>query len=149
LLAESTAAARRYRRYTVEADPARFQFPDSGGTPIYFWDPLGKEAGSPARIHHWMNNFPDITIWQGAIEAPDEPCTGPALATLCKRGLNWTLAVTDHLRAAPGVISRIVERDGAATRLAISRARPGVADDDGLAAFDEGLAWLADIGVKT
>lgn len=120
----SQAAADRYRRYTVDVDPTRFQFPGGLGTPIYFWDPLGTDVGAASHIHHWMNHYPDVTIWQGVIEAPDEPCSGEALSLLCRRGLKWMLAVAGYLRDYPGVIEHIVEKDRGTSRFAIKRVRP-------------------------
>ena len=89
----------RYRRYGVEFDPGSFKADLVDGVLIYTAlkglkaDPQA-EGGLYQRM---MQRYPNITIWAGATESPDETAQGDWLKLVATAGLQWDKANLDYL----------------------------------------------------
>ena len=72
-----------------------------------------------------MARFPNVTIWNGTTEAPDETAYGDWLKLVATAGLQWDKASLDYLVEGRHVVERHSEAfaDGVVT-FSINRPRP-------------------------
>ncbi len=106
----------RYRRYGAAFDPDVFRLPMTDSVLIEM--PLKGSRGGGGGYN------PEITIWSGITEAPDETAYGPWMDLVAKAGLSWDQAILDYLYDG----DHEVERSGSAfrggTTLRMQRPRP-------------------------
>jgi hypothetical protein len=109
----------RYRRYTLPFDDENFKLALTGGLLIYN-SPKGSRP-SPA-AGDFMVRQPNVTIWTGSTEAPDETAYGDWLRLVATAGLQWDEAVLQYLLDGDHTIDR--RFDGYADGLTIGWHRP-------------------------
>jgi hypothetical protein len=74
---------------------------------------------------------PDITIWSGTTEAPDETAYGPYMELVAKAGLSWDQAVLDYLYEAPHEVRRSGSRFFGGVSIKMNRPRPAETEEEG------------------
>lgn len=84
----------RYRRYTVAHDDENFRMGFTEGVLIYT-PPKGSRASPGAS--DFMVRQPNVTIWTGSTEAPDETAYGDWLKLVATAGLQWDKAILQYL----------------------------------------------------
>jgi hypothetical protein len=111
----------RYRRYTFAFDQTRFKLNFADGV-LTYTDIKGSKPS--ASVNSYMRNYPNVTVWDGASEAPDETASGDWLRLVCTAGLTWDEAVLDYYASG----HEAVERKGIAFQggvsLGVNRPRP-------------------------
>ena len=73
---------------------------------------------------------PDVTIWSGITEAPDETAYGPWMELMGKAGLSWDQAITDYLYDGDHTINRSGSLFFGGVTLRMNRPRPPEKSDD-------------------
>jgi hypothetical protein len=84
----------RYRRYTVAHDDENFRMGFTDDVLIYA-PPKGARASPGA--NDFMTRQPNVTIWTGSTEAPDETAYGDWLKLVATAGLQWDKAILQYL----------------------------------------------------
>lgn len=84
----------RYRRYTVAHDEENFRMAFTDGVLIY--GPPNGTRPSPG-ASDFMARQPNVTIWTGSTEAPDETAYGDWLKLVATAGLEWDKAILEYL----------------------------------------------------
>lgn len=80
----------RYQRYGAEYDPDVFRIPLVDSVLIEM--PLKGGSGEGGGGYN-----PNVTIWSGTTEAPDETAYGPWMELVATAGLSWDQAILDYL----------------------------------------------------
>jgi hypothetical protein len=107
----------RYERYGARFDPDVFNLPLTDSVLIEM--PLKGSSGSGEGGYD-----PDITIWSGTTEAPDETAYGPWMELMGKAGLSWDQAITDYLYEGDHEVVRSGSRFFGGVSLRMNRPRP-------------------------
>jgi len=114
-------AYERYRRYGHVWNPDDFKLAFTDGVLIY----SAIKGGRPnPRGTDPMLRQPNITVWSGTTEAPDEPAYGPWLKLVAQAGLVWDKAMLDYLAGGKHEVERKREPFWGGATLSLSRARP-------------------------
>ena len=71
-----------------------------------------------------MTRNPNVTIWDGSTEAPDETARGDWMKLVATAGLQWDKAILDYLVEEHNTIERKVEPFWGGVSLSINRPRP-------------------------
>ena len=71
-----------------------------------------------------MVRQPNITVWSGTTEAPDEPAYGPWMSLVAGAGLQWDKALLRYLVEGDHAIDRQRDAFWGGVTLSLSRARP-------------------------
>ena len=108
----------RYRRYGAAFDPDVFRLPMSDSVLIEM--PL-KGSRGPSGGGGFS---PNITIWSGTTEAPDETAYGPWMELVAKAGLSWDQAILDYLHDGEHEVERSGSGFRGGTTLRMHRPRP-------------------------
>jgi hypothetical protein len=72
----------------------------------------------------FMSRNPNVTIWTGSTEAPDETAYGDWMKLVATAGLQWDKAILDYLVDGDHQIERKEEAFQGGVALAIHRPRP-------------------------
>ncbi|HUF74723.1 MAG TPA: M14 family metallopeptidase, partial [Longimicrobiales bacterium] len=115
----------RYERYGAAYDPDVFRLPMTDSVLIEM--PLKGSSGEPG-----PGGFdPDVTIWSGTTEAPDETAYGPWLELVAKAGLSWDRAILDYLADGEHEVKRSGSSFFGGVTLRWERPRPPEKKDEG------------------
>jgi hypothetical protein len=71
-----------------------------------------------------MARQPNVTIWDGSTEAPDETARGDWMKLVATAGLQWDKAILDYLVQGHHEIERKIEPFVGGVSLSINRPRP-------------------------
>ena len=71
-----------------------------------------------------MTRNPNITVWYGSTEAPDETAYGPWMNLVATMGLQWDKALLQYLVDGNHAIERKSEGFWGGVTLSINRPRP-------------------------
>jgi len=71
-----------------------------------------------------MARNPNVTIWDGSTEAPDETARGDWLKLVAGAGLQWDKAILDYLVDSHYEIERKIEPFWNGASLSMNRPRP-------------------------
>jgi hypothetical protein len=85
----------------------------------------GVAQGSGGQPGGWMQRYPNVTLFEGSTEAPDETAHGDWLKLVATAGLQWDKANLDYLVQATHRIDRRAETFWGGVSLTIHRPRPG------------------------
>ena len=113
----------RYRRYGADFDPDVFNLPMTDSVMIEM--PLKGSSGSGGGGYD-----PDVTIWSGTTEAPDETAYGPWMELMGKAGLSWDQAITDYLYDGDHRVERSGSGFFGGVTLRMHRPRPPESKDE-------------------
>jgi hypothetical protein len=120
-VALNTRAYDRYQRYSFDFDPKNFKLDFTNGVLIY-------KAIKGARANPTSNDFmtrnPNVTVWDGVTEAPDETAHGDWLKMVANAGLQWDKAILDYLVQGHHEVERKVEPFWNGVTLSMNRPRP-------------------------
>ena len=111
----------RYKRYSFDFDQKNFKLDFTNGVLIY---KSIKGARANPQSPDFMTRNPNVTVWDGSTEAPDETARGDWMKLVATAGLQWDKAVLDYLVAGRHEIERRVEPFWGGVSLSISRPRP-------------------------
>lgn len=111
----------RYRRYGFAWNQEDFKLDFTDGVLIYT---AVKGARPNPRGTDPTSRQPNITIWSGTTEAPDEPAYGDWLALVAEAGLVWNEAMVKYLADGKHEIERKRDAFWGGVTLSLSRARP-------------------------
>ena len=130
--APSTAALNeraydRYKRYGFDFDQKNFKLDFTNGVLIY---KAIKGARASPQAQDFMARQPNVTIWDGSTEAPDETARGDWMKLVATAGLQWDKAVLEYLVTGHHEVERKVEPFWGGVSLSISRPRPPKAPAD-------------------
>lgn len=114
----------RYRRYGVAHDDENFKLDLVDGVLIYR---AVKGARPNERDPDFMIRRPQVTVWTGGTEAPDETAYGEWLVLVAKAGLAWDRAVLDYLLEGRHELERKGESFFGGLWLSMTRPRPPTA----------------------
>jgi hypothetical protein len=118
----------RYRRYGFDFNQEDFKFDLADGVLIYT---AIKGSKANPRGTDPMLRQPNITVWSGTTEAPDEPAYGEWLKLVASAGLAWDIALVDYLVEGRHVVERKADVFQGGVTLSLSRARPPKGEDEG------------------
>jgi hypothetical protein len=71
-----------------------------------------------------MTRYPNVTVWEGSTEAPDETARGDWLKLVATAGLQWDKASLQHLFEGNHVVDRRAEAFWGGVSLSMNRPRP-------------------------
>ena len=111
----------RYTRYSFDFDPKNFKLDFTNGVLIY---KSIKGARANPTSPDFMTRQPNVTIWDGSTEAPDETARGDWMKLVATAGLQWDKAVLEYLVTGHHEIERKVEPFWNGVSLTINRPRP-------------------------
>jgi hypothetical protein len=111
----------RYDRYGGRFDPEHFKRDDYKGVRIY--EALKGEKPDP-KSNRFELRYPNVTVWSGGTEAPDETAYGDWLKLVATAGFQWDLAHLKYLFDSTYEVKRTHERLGDWVRFSTVRPRP-------------------------
>ena len=111
----------RYKRYSFDFDQKNFKLDFTNGVLIY---KSIKGARANPQSPDFMMRQPNVTIWDGVTEAPDETARGDWMKLVATAGLQWDKAALDYLVQGRHEIERKVELFWNGVSLSINRPRP-------------------------
>jgi len=120
-MALNDRAYKRYQRYTFDFDRKNFKLDFTNGVLIY---KSIKGARANPQAQDFMSRNPNVTIWDGSTEAPDETARGDWMKLVANAGLQWDKAMLDFLVQGQHKIDRKVEPFWRGVSLTITRPRP-------------------------
>jgi len=111
----------RYKRYGFDFDPDNFKLDFTDDVLIY----SALKGGKPnPRGTDPMARQPNITIWSGTTEAPDEPASGDWMRLVAGAGLAWDKAMVTYLAEGRHEIERKQDVFWGGVTLSLNRPRP-------------------------
>ncbi len=113
----------RYRRYAFAFDPDAFKLDFTDGVLIY--TPI---VGGTGR-NGTMSN-PNVTVWSGTTEAPDETAYGEWLEMVATAGLEWDKALLEYLLEGNHEVNRTKEAFAGGVTFKVDRPRPAKLPED-------------------
>ena len=111
----------RYHRYGVDFDPESFKV---GYVDEVLLFTAIKGARADPQSADFMSRHPQVTIWTGSTEAPDETAHGDWLKRVAAAGLQWDKAILDYLVEGEHPVEREVRAFYQGTSLRLYRPRP-------------------------
>ena len=96
----------RYKRYSFDFDQKNFKLDFTNGVLIY---KSIKGARATPTSQDFMSRQPNVTIWDGTTEAPDETARGDWMKLVANAGLQWDKAVLDYLVQGHHEVERKVD----------------------------------------
>jgi hypothetical protein len=111
----------RYKRYSFDFDSKNFKLDFTNGVLIY---KSIKGARANPTSPDFMTRQPNVTIWDGVTEAPDETARGDWLKLVANAGLQWDKAILDYLVQGHHEVERKVDPFWHGVSLTINRPRP-------------------------
>ena len=111
----------RYRRYSFEFDQKNFKLDFTNGVLIY---KSVKGARANPQSQDFMTRQPNVTIWDGVTEAPDETARGDWMKLVANAGLQWDKAILDYLVEGHHEIERKIDPFWNGVSLSMNRPRP-------------------------
>lgn len=108
----------RYQRYGAEYDADVFRIPLVDSVLIEM--PLKGSRGQPGGGGY----NPNVTIWSGTTEAPDETAYGAYMELVAKAGLSWDQAILDYLHDGAHEVKRSGSSFFGGVTLRMNRPRP-------------------------
>jgi hypothetical protein len=125
----------RYEKYGVAFDNNDFKTEDFSRSAVIYTDPKGSAAGGGAAAAgggggDFMSRQPNITIWTGTTEAPDETAHGEFLHLIAAIGLQWDKASLDYLFEGDHRVERRGDSFWGGVTLSLNRERPARAAAD-------------------
>jgi hypothetical protein len=111
----------RYRRYGHAFDPDNFKLDFTNDVLIYSAIKGSKQSASSS---DFMSRNPNVTIWTGSTEAPDETAHGDWMKLVATAGLQWDKAILEYLVEGRHQIERKEEAFHGGTSISIHRPRP-------------------------
>ncbi|HMB79186.1 MAG TPA: M14 family metallopeptidase, partial [Vicinamibacterales bacterium] len=96
----------RYKRYSFDFDQKNFKLDFTNGVLIY---KSIKGARASPTSPDFMTRQPNVTIWDGVTEAPDETARGDWMKLVATAGLQWDKAALDYLVQGHHEIERKVD----------------------------------------
>lgn len=111
----------RYTRYGFDFDAENFKVDFTDGVLIY----SALKGGKPnPRGPDPMGRQPNVTIWSGTTEAPDEPASGAWMSLVADAGLAWDKALVHYLAEGRHDIERKRDAIWGGVSLSLNRPRP-------------------------
>lgn len=117
----------RYQRYGFDHDDENFKLDFSDDVLIYT---AIKGSRQTATAGDFMARQPNITIWTGGTEAPDETAHGDWMTLVATMGLQWNNAILDYLFEGKHKVERKGESFFGGATLSLGRARPPEPEKD-------------------
>ena len=114
-------AYERYKRYSFDFDQKNFKLDFTNGVLIY---KSIKGARANPQSQDFMARNPNVTIWEGVTEAPDETARGDWLKLVANAGLQWDKAILEYLVLGRHEVERKVEPFWNGVSLSMNRPRP-------------------------
>jgi len=111
----------RYKRYSFDFDQKNFKLDFTNGVLIY---KSIKGARANPQATDFMARNPNVTIWEGGTEAPDETAHGDWLKLVATAGLQWDKAILEYLVQGRHDVERKVEPFWQGVSLSVNRPRP-------------------------
>jgi len=111
----------RYKRYSFDFDQKNFKLDFTNGVLVY---KAIKGARANPQSTDFMTRNPNVTIWEGSTEAPDETARGDWLKLVSTAGLQWDKAILDYLAEGHYEIERKVEPFWQGVTVTLTRPRP-------------------------
>src|SRR5436190_2477981 len=111
----------RYKRYSFDFDSKNFKLDFTNGVLIY---KSIKGARANPQSQDFMTRQPNVTIWEGVTEAPDETARGDWMKLVATAGLQWDKANLEYLVQGHHEIERKMEPFWNGVSLSINRPRP-------------------------
>jgi hypothetical protein len=111
----------RYKRYSFDFDQKNFKLDFTNGVLIY---KAIKGARANPQSQDFMTRQPNVTIWDGSTEAPDETARGDWMKLVANAGLQWDKAVLEYLVRGNHEVERKLETFWNGVSLSINRPRP-------------------------
>ncbi len=114
-------AYERYKRYSFDFDQKNFKLDFTNGVLIY--KSIKGARASPTATDFMARN-PNVTIWDGSTEAPDETARGDWMKLVANAGLQWDKAVLDYLVQGRHEVERKIDQFWGGVSLSMNRPRP-------------------------
>ncbi len=127
----------RYTRYSFAFDEKNFKLDFTDGVLTYkaikgsraaagaAGGAGGVAQGSGGQPGGWMQRYPNVTLFEGSTEAPDETAHGDWLKLVATAGLQWDKANFEYLAQGNHRVDRKAETFfGGGVSLSMSRTRP-------------------------
>jgi len=111
----------RYRRYSFDFDQKNFKLDFTNGVLIY---KSIKGARANPQSQDFMTRNPNVTIWDGVTEAPDETARGDWLKLVANAGLQWDKAILEYLVQGRHEVERKIDPFWNGVSLTMTRPRP-------------------------
>ncbi|HEY7286664.1 MAG TPA: M14 family metallopeptidase [Vicinamibacterales bacterium] len=111
----------RYRRYSFDFDQKNFKLDFTNGVLIY---KSIRGARANPQAADFMARNPNVTIWDGSTEAPDETARGDWMKLVATAGLQWDKAILDYLVQGRHDVERKIEPFWQGVTLTMTRPRP-------------------------
>jgi len=111
----------RYRRYSFDFDQKNFKLDFTNGVLIY---KSIKGARANPQANDFMARNPNVTVWDGSTEAPDETARGDWMKLVANAGLQWDKANLDYLVQGRHEVERKVDQFWGGVSLTVNRPRP-------------------------
>jgi hypothetical protein len=111
----------RYQRYSFDFDQKNFKLDFTNGVLIY---KSIKGARANPTSQDFMTRNPNVTIWDGVTEAPDETARGDWMKLVANAGLQWDKAILDYLVEGRHEIERKIDPFWNGVSLTMNRPRP-------------------------
>ncbi|HXH06926.1 MAG TPA: M14 family metallopeptidase [Vicinamibacterales bacterium] len=129
LRALNERAYARYQRYGAAFDPKNFKVDFTNGVLIYTAIKgararRGGEGAAGPGGGDFAVTHPNVTIWTGGTEAPDETAYGDWLKLVATAGLEWDKAILEYLVQGAHTVERREEVFWGGISLAWHRPRP-------------------------
>jgi hypothetical protein len=111
----------RYKRYSFDFDQKNFKLDFTNGVLIY---KSIKGARANPQSQDFMTRQPNVTIWDGVTEAPDETARGDWMKLVANAGLQWDKAILEYLVTGRHEVERKVDPFWNGVSLSMNRPRP-------------------------
>ena len=111
----------RYQRYSFDFDQKNFKLDFTDGVLIY---KSIKGARANPLSPDFMTRNPNVTIWDGVTEAPDETARGDWMKLVANAGLQWDKAILEYLVQGHHDVERKLEPFWNGVSLSMNRPRP-------------------------
>ena len=111
----------RYKRYSFDFDQKNFKLDFTNGVLIY---KSIKGGRANPQSQDFMTRNPNVTVWDGVTEAPDETARGDWLKLVANAGLQWDKAILEYLVQGRHEVERKVDVFWNGVALTLNRPRP-------------------------